>query len=251
MPILRIPQNNEPLTQGDVLSGLHVYASGNDWNVGGSAEYLEEYDLSLVLSRPCVVTHKRQVIVAAVKAIIEDVPAEVETFDNVRAFLHQLRDGHKSPDRFYLGQVPDWPKGRYYAHLDSLHSVAVPSNPELQEFLTVKRVATLTDEFRRDLHIRLFSAFASLGFDDFGWLSDEDLTWLLEKGESELSQRRANLAGAKSEVAKLEASGSQKNEQHLDNLRGKALNLEKQVDKFETGLQGYRTESQKRSDEIG
>src|SRR5882672_1100195 len=55
------------------------------------------------------------------------------------------------------------PIGRYYAHLDSLHTITKPPAEPLLTFLREKRIATLTDEFRHDLHLRFFSAFASLG----------------------------------------------------------------------------------------
>ncbi len=79
MPILRLPKNDDPLTQGDILSGLRLYATGNDWNVGGSPEELDQYNLSLVFSRPCAVLHKPRIVVAAGRVQYEDGNLDVES----------------------------------------------------------------------------------------------------------------------------------------------------------------------------
>jgi hypothetical protein len=241
MPILRLPNNDDPLTQGDILQDLHLYATGSDWADGGSPERLEGYDLSLILSRPCVIVHKPQIVVAAVKGIKEE-PQDVETFEKVREFLTQLRDGQRRPDRFYLGQIPDYPAGRYYAHLDSLHSVAVPPRAEVYKFLKVGRIATLTKDFRRDLHVRIFSAVANLGFDDFGWYSDEDLKWLVPKGREKLQQMKTELEKKQAKLAQLQASGTAKDDRHIEGLEQDIGSHKRKVEEFEQELKGYEEE---------
>ena len=251
MPILRVPSSDEPLTQGDVLQGLRLYATGADWTApGGSPELLQGYDLSLVISRPCVVLHKRQIIVAAVKPIREPPQDDVKTFDEVQRFLNRLRDGYRRPDRFYLGQMPDMPAGRYYAHLDSLHSIAVPTPPELEAFLKNNRRATLTEEFRRDLHLRVFSAVADLGFDDHGWYSDEDLSWLVDRGEEKLREMETKLAEQKGNLSDLQASGAAKDPQQVTGMGTHIAKLECTVQKFRDELSHYQSELQRRGTEL-
>ena len=247
MPILRLPKNDDPLTQGDILQGLRLYATGCDWADCGSPEWLDQWDLSLVISRPCAIIHKRQILVAAVKATKEE-PQNVDTFDKVREFLTQLRDGHRRPDRFYLGQIPDRSEGRYYAHLDSLHTVAVPARDELDEFLKHSRIATLVEEFRRDLHVRIFFAVAELGFSDFGWFSDNDLKWLVRKGREKLHEMKKELEGKQAELADIQASGAAKSGSHLENLRNNIANLQAKVREFEEEqMGGYEGELTRRT----
>ncbi len=245
MPILRLPKNDAPLTQGDVLQGLHLYATGCDWADRGSPERLDQCDLSLVVSRPCAIIHKRQILVAAVKPIKEK-PQDAETFEKVKGFLTQLRDGYRRPDRFYLGQIPDLSEGRYYAHLDSFHTVAVPPPHELEEFLKYGRIATLVEDFRRDLHMRILSAVADLGFSDFGWYSDEDLNWLMRKGREKLHHMKKELEGKEGELAEVHASGAAKSKSHVEHLENSIKTFQPKVQEFQEELKGYEGELQRR-----
>ncbi len=242
MPILTDAKIDAPLTQGDLLTGLCLYATGDDWaKCGGSIERLEKCDLCLVISRPCVARHKSTIVVAAVKAADQDL-GDIETFEDVRRSLNRLRDGHGLPDRFYLGQIPGRSGGRYFALLDSLHSVTVPPIPELEEFLKTGRIATLSEDFRRDLHLRLFSAMANLGFDDSGWYSDQDLDWLVQKGEQKLNESKAELSKQEAALFALNASGGAKNRKETEGRQNAIEKLRSEVDRFEDELEGYRRE---------
>ena len=81
----------------------------------------------------------------------------------------------------------------------------MPADEKLRVFLAENRIATLEEDFRHDLHMKVLGCFASLGFDDDSWFSDEDLVWLLTTSEHELSglktdiaSRQATLSGAES-----------------------------------------------------
>ena len=252
MPILETPKNDDPLAQGDILHGVALYATGNDWaETKGSPELLQTIDLCLVISRPCVLRHKNQIVVAAVKAKVEKVPTEIDTFDKVLTFLNQLRDGHGSPDRFYLGQIPDLPSGRYYSHLDSLHSVAVPEAKELAAYLCSHRVARLSNTFCRDLHVRLFSTFANLGFNDVEWFSDSDLKWLVDLGLGECSRKRTELDGKNADLSSLQASGAAINSKHTESIRTAIVKLSKEVDDIKAKLSPYEEELRRRDVNVG
>jgi hypothetical protein len=135
------------------------------------------------------------------------VPREVQTFDDVRAFLTDLRDGTDSPDVFYLGQLPGH-EGRFGARLDSLHTIQIPGGENaLQQFTTQRRIGRLYVDFARDLHLRMFRAFASLGFDDCRWLATDDLRWLVSKGQSELTAAESGLRDAEAALHSAQAQG--------------------------------------------
>jgi hypothetical protein len=199
MPILETPAADAPLSQGDILVGVRLYLTqGADAPDGGDGVYLKT-DMCMVLSRPCSASHKKAVIVAAVEKYKVGVPKDLDSFDKVLDFLTKLRDGHGSPDVFYLGQLPGRADGRFAARLDSLHTVEVPQEAAVRRaFLAQRRAYSLNGEFARDLHLRVFGAFASLGFDDQSWLSDDDLNWLVQAGERDL---RASQAAEGTEVA--------------------------------------------------
>ena len=128
MPIVTTPNDDSPLNQGDILKGIRLYSTADNWDdgqeLGGSAQLEAKFELCLVLSRPCVLEHKTDFIVAAVHGIKEAPPPEVvqgkkrgsaekgdlspdekvEAYRRVRAFLESLRDGVGRTDRFYLGR---------------------------------------------------------------------------------------------------------------------------------------------------
>ncbi len=250
MPILKQLDADAPLNQGDVLKGLRLYSTGHDWGStdasGGSPEWAKHCVYSMVVSRPCVVYHKPAITVAAISVVKGDVPSIVKSFAEVRAFLNHLRDGYGRPDRFYLGQIPNADLGRYYAHLDSFHTVARPGDAELKAFLASNRVATLTDSFRRDLYLRVLACIANLGFDDYGWLSDRNLQWLLEAGDAELHQKKAGLASEKTKLAEILASGESKSASEKKNREKTLASQQKEIEDFERDLGAYRREAQSR-----
>jgi hypothetical protein len=184
MSIIEPHDPNRPLSQGDVLQGVSIFItkdSGAEW--GGEARKTA-HRLCLIISRPCVVGHKPNAIVAAIEKMADNVPREVVTFEDILGFLTDLRDGTDSPDVFYLGQISGY-DGRFGARLDLLHTIQIPAESEQRAFTDAKRIGHLQDEFARDLHTRLFRAFATLGFDDHRWMSTQDLNWLVSRGRRE------------------------------------------------------------------
>ena len=184
MPILVPVNDNEPLGQGDLLRGVSLHVTVDDWR---SHRALPSDRLSLVISRPCVLAHKPRILVASVESHRGQIENEPEDFDELRDFLEELRDGKEMPDGFYVGHLPgDEDSGRLIARLDSIHTIELPAGGILAEQLRSHRVATLHVDFRRELHSRIFRSIASLGFDDICWYSTADLRWLVHKGEFEL-----------------------------------------------------------------
>ena len=105
----------------------------------------------------------------------------------------------------------------------------MPTRPEERtKFIQDHRAFRLTGEFARDLHLRIFRAFASLGFDDEGWYSDEDLKWLIDEGSKEVGTLKASITAEKS---KAEASGSTAKS-----------SLEKQLETLEKKIAPFRAE---------
>lgn len=186
MPIIEPAPDGAPLSPGDVLQLVRLFATQESWmDAGGEASALRE-NLCLVLSRPCVAAHKPHVIVAAIQQYKGGVPDDVKSFDDLLGFLKDTRDASDMPDVFYLGQIPG-KEGQFCARLDSLHTIQIPAIPaRLEGFLRDRRAARLQIDFVRDLHLRIFRAFASLGFDDVSWFSTQDLELLVNKGREEL-----------------------------------------------------------------
>ncbi len=247
MPIVRSPDAGSPLSQGDILSGINLYATKDAHapDGGESAEVAEK--LCLVISRPCVAAHKATVIVAAVARWKANPPRDLAGFDAVRIFLTKYRDGHGSPDIFYLGQLPGRElEGRFAARLDSLHTIQVPQDDQAcREFLATRRLYTLTEEFARDLHVRLFGSFASLGFDDHAWFATEDLEWLVREGQSELQAARAKETGELAKQAKHATEGGRFEEKPLNEAR-------RTIEALVTALHPYEQElSRRRSPQAG
>ena len=108
MPIIQTPAADGPLTQGDVLSGIALFATKASWEDKGGQAALARFDLCLVLSRPCVAAHKKHVAVAGVAKYPDAVPKGIDSFDKVLDFLSGTRDGLAPPDIFYLGQLPGY-----------------------------------------------------------------------------------------------------------------------------------------------
>ncbi len=218
MPIIEVPAPDLPLSQGDVLKDVRLFLTQECWAEAGGDALKTPHKLCLVVSRPCVVGHKPHAIVAAVERFADRVPREVETFDDIRDFLTDLRDGTDAPDVFYLGQLPGY-DGRFGARLDSMHTVQLPGDCEaLRRFAHEKRIGRLHIDFARDLHLRIFRAFASLGFDDYRWTSTEDLRWLVSRGRSEKTSAETALRDTETALHAAQAQGfKHPNErQHLE-----------------------------------
>jgi hypothetical protein len=207
MPIIEITSPGSPLSQGDILKDVTLFVTGEVSSTSSGVPLASPHNMCLVLSRPCGIEHKSSLIVASVAKLKDDVPRELDTFAKVQSFLTGLRDGLSSPDIFYLGQLPTL-AGRYGARFDNLHIIQIPpTGTERDAFVGSKRIAGLHVDFTRDLHVRLFRAVSSLGFDDDGWLSDADLEWLLSRGRADLKAAQAKTQDLIAQRASQEAKG--------------------------------------------
>jgi hypothetical protein len=205
MPIIEPAPPEDPLSHGDILKGIALFATPPEWtDVKKAAKNVDALGC-LVVSRPCILQNKnrKQVIALAIDKYLENVP-DVSTLDLVLDFLEGARDGMDAPDSFYLGQIPDLGAGRLRARLDSFHSIRLPETAELKRLLPTLRVGRLCADFHRDLHTRVFSTFASLGFEDISWFTNEDLEWVISVGDAEEGDLRASIEKAKSGAASLD-----------------------------------------------
>jgi len=206
MPILVPVEPSALLDQGDVLENIVTViadGAGTVANVAGPV---------LVMSRGCNANRDKDVTVARItKCDLAEV-AELETFRDFLDFFKALRDGDGRPDTFYLGELTSGSTERYVAKFDALHTIRVPvESAARQQFLEEHRRFKLDADFQRDLHQRLFRAFASLGFDDDNWWTDEDLKFLVGKGKALYQKQLASVEAAKSELPTLQmASGDRK-----------------------------------------
>jgi hypothetical protein len=221
MPIIEIATPGSPLSQGDILKDVDLFATGEVSKASNGVAKKSPHSMCLVLTRPCGIEHKASVIVTGVEKLKDDVPRELDTFKKVLSFLTDLRDGLNSPDVFYLGQFPGV-TGRYGARFDNLHTIQIPlAGPDRQAFVDSKRIAALHPDFVRDLHARIFRAVASLGFDDYGWLSDSDLQWLLDQGRTDLLTAQAKTQELKTQRSSQEAKGGPFDEKQLKTAESK------------------------------
>jgi len=206
MPILVPVEASALLDQGDVLENIVTMiadGAGTVANVAGPV---------LVMSRGCNANRDKDVTVARIIKFDLAEVAELETLTHFLDFFKGLRDGDGRPDTFYLGELASGSMERYVAKFDVLHTIRVPVEPAArQQFLEEHRRFKLDADFQRDLHQRLFRAFASLGFDDDNWWTDEDLKFLVGKGKALHQKQLATVEAAKAELPTLQmASGERK-----------------------------------------
>ena len=231
------------LTQGDLLSGIALFATKGSWEEKGGQAAAMKSELCLVLSRPCVAAHKKHVVVAAVAKYPDAVPKNIDSFDKVLDFLTGARDGGSSPDVFYLGQLPGR-GGRYCARLDSLHTIEIPEDEaQRAPFLTARRTLTLHADFARDLHVRVLGAFASLGFDDHRWPSIEDLQWLVTQGQADVAVAALAVRQLEAQQASRGAEGTQFKESDLTTARQKLTALQMRLAPYEQELESRQRPS--------
>src|SRR5262245_23641005 len=81
MPIIQTPSAEAPLTQGDILSGVALFATKGSWEDEGGQAAVTKFDLCLVLSRPCVAAYKKHIVVAGVAKYPDAVPKGIDSFD--------------------------------------------------------------------------------------------------------------------------------------------------------------------------
>lgn len=239
MPIVvPVPDPEAPLSQGDILKGVPLFRTSSS---EPAAAVACASPFCLVISRPCVTLHKGRIVVAEVAPYAKERP-QFETFDEAKEFYDDVRDGKSSPDRFYLGQL-DGQRGSFCARLDSLHTIEVPEAEALRrKYVADRRVAQLDPAFARDLHGRLFRAFASLGFDDHAWYSTADLEVLVTLGEKAVAIAESEYSGAK---ARMLAGQSQ-----AYNKPGEEKGLENAVEKQRLAVEKVKAELQPLKDEL-
>ena len=239
MPITEPSKSELPLSQGDILKDVTLFSTKGGWLISGGEAATSPLQYCIILSRPCGLEHKPTCIVAGIQKLTGNAPKGVDTFSKVRAFLTNIRDGNDSPDVFYLGQLPGL-TGRWGAKLDTLFTIQLPKeSTERQSFLTAKRIASLHSDFIRDLHVRIFNAFSSLGFNDCGWLTNEDLAWLVNQGESDLLAERTKVQLLKTEKSSREAEGTA--------CSGSLEKAEQALIKLQEEISPYRREQELRS----
>lgn len=230
MPIVEPPVAGYPLDQGDILRGVTLFVTQKD----GTTPSATKFSLCLVISRPCVVAHKAQIVVVGVKSYSEAVPREIDNFDKVLDFMVSARDGVTTPDVFYLGQVPGQVAGRYCARLDSLHTIEIPGpSEERQKFVDERRVAAMNPEFQRALHTRIFGSFASLGFDDHKWPSDTDLEWIVTQGKADIKKLEGDVEQFRATRSSHEAAGKEFQTDQLDKAEKKLTAMREKVAPYE------------------
>jgi hypothetical protein len=215
MPLIVPAIDDAPLSQGDILEDVRLYYTKRAWTDGGEAAGARDVPC-LVLSRPCNCLHKETVIVAKIEAYKDHPPKDLESLEDIQDFLTVLRDGGESPDCFYVGQIVGH-SGRRSARLDSIHTIEVPPAGSIRdEWLKAKRHWRLSEDFRRDLHLRILRAFASLGFDDISWFSTSDLKWLVEAGRRDVASATEKYQSQAMLKANREALSQKFDSQNLD-----------------------------------
>ncbi len=242
MPILLPAQpDDQPLEQGDVLDDIQTYIA--DHTSSDPAPLVDE-GLVLVISRPCnALRSKRLVVAEIVKRPLAGLKG-AETLQDIKDFFINLRDGDGTPDTFYLGEIEPGPD-RYCAKLDSLRTLQVPHEEGARHaFIKRHRRFKLNPEFARDLHLRLFKAFASLGFDDDAWWTDADLDLATKKGEALVASLGAAVKELEAELDVLNAAGGSKKDlkQNDEQLKAKRAALAS----AEGELQPFIVEQRKR-----
>jgi hypothetical protein len=247
MPIIEpIADGNALLSQGDILKGVTLFSTRKSWTAEGGEAECTNRALCLVLSRPCVAAHDDWILVAAVEKYKNKPPADFESYDEAKQFFIEIRDGLTTPDQFYLGQVPGY-EGNFCARFDSLHTVQFPSksSAERQAFTIAARIARLNEEFVHDLHLRLFRAFASLGFDDRRWFSTEDLRALVAIADRDESKKSADLLAVKAKLTLGQSQGFH-HESERKKLERDLARLQAELENLLEDTKAYKEELSRR-----
>lgn len=196
MPILLPAQPDAPLDQGDVLYDITTF-------VGGEADPLANLASTvMVISRPCNAVRDKNVTVALISKCDLKSLEGLETLQDYVGFFRAYRDGDGRPDCFYLGETAPGSSERFMAKFDALYTIRIPDEAEARrQFLVRHRRFHMHPDFKRDLHQRLFRSFASLGFDDESWWSDEDLKFLVGIGQRDLIGNNAEIERSRLDIA--------------------------------------------------
>jgi len=229
------PSAGSPLRQGDLLKAPQLFETSQD---GDAPSPVEGVEYVLVLSRHCNALRKPHVLVAAITEVQPEVLSTLgdSSLDETRRKLAALRDGDGTPDRFYLGTLPDREPRRAFACLDQVYVVQVPEGEQARsQWVTSRRVSTLTDAHRRQLHTRLFQAVSQEGYNDLEWWPDGDLRLAIAAGEREVAGARLQQASV---VPNYEGSEGKKTE----GVRKQAGKAAERLEKAQNALAPYRAE---------
>jgi hypothetical protein len=240
MPILKPAQSDAELRQGDVLCDVIRYLADYRDNAAPAAEKGHV----IVVSRPCNALRAQRIVVAPLKKrSLADLKEAKDISELLDAYT-AIRDGDGTPDSFYVGELEPG-SDRYFAKLDELSTVLVPVGPhERRKFTDEHRKFHLDNEFVRDLHVRIFRAFGSLGFDDDTWWSDEDLSYVMQRGDADEGSISSEIAQLRARITTLQiAEGAQKEQKQVE---ASLAACEGKREKLRALLEPLRAESSKR-----
>jgi hypothetical protein len=244
MPIIEQVAPDTPLTQGDILKGVSLFSTRKAWENGGES-VKSQAQLCLVVSRPCLALHGEWVTVTAIERY-KNRPPEFSSFDRAQTFYKEIRDGLTAPDNFYLGQIGGF-EGSCCARFDSFHKIQLPKDgtDERAAFVREHRIGRLHTDFAHDVHLRLFRAFASLGFDDHRWFPNADLQVLVTIAEKELASKKAELLGVQQKLQLGQSQGFH-NEDQKKSLEKEEACLKEALEAMADAAQPYRDELTRR-----
>ncbi len=245
MPIIEAVSHEEPISQGDILTGIQLFTSERCWEGDGGQPHRGAQRHCMVISRPCVALHKPCVIVAAIEKYKGSISDDIKTIEDLVNVLSEIRDGTQHPDQFYLGQIAG-ETGSYCARLDLLHTVQVPPKDQLDHFLSSRRIGRLAADFARDLHVRIFAAFSRLGFSDHSWFAAGDLDHVIAVGEAELKKLQSELQSELVRKTKGEAHGFKHPSEQQTNSK-KIAELKEKAEKVELRISPYKLEREQRN----
>ena len=245
MPIIEQAAPATPLTQGDVLNGVCLFSTKKAWENGG-VSVNSQSPLCLVISRPCVALRGEWVTVTAIERY-RNRPPDLISFDRAETFYKEIRDGLTTPDNFYLGQI-DGIEGSCCARFDSFHKIQLPKDgtEERAAFIRNYRIGRLHPDFAHDLHLRLFRAFASLGFDDYRWFPTADLQVLVTIADKDLASKKAELLEAQKKLAIGRSQGFHNDDQKKA-LEKEESRLKESLQTMADAAQPYRDELTRRA----
>ncbi|MCL2824846.1 MAG: hypothetical protein FWD57_12735 [Polyangiaceae bacterium] len=228
MSILVPADHCDELRQGDLL----VQAITPSINEDG--RYACNTGIVLVVSRNCNAFRKPYITVASVETRPITGVQHAKTIGALVEYFKQLRDGESMLDTFYLGTINADTQNRYVAKLDQLHTISIPKHLDArQEYLRAHRTHHLSQDYVRELQLRLFRAFASMGFDDYEWWDDGDLDFVKRVGLAQLSVAKAELSRLEAERdGKVLACGQQHArgyDSDIAKLKNRLANIESEI----------------------
>lgn len=233
MSIILPVNNDDPLSQGDVIKGPKIIK----WSVDGP----EEIDVTavVVVSRDCRCVlrqgsgsndNNNSIIVAPIQEIqdltvgLKKLIADSDDgFDKTAELLRDLRDGLSTPDSFYIGELPNERRTtKYRVHLGLVANIYIST---MISYLPDGRVGRLSQEFIALMCQKMYGSICKVGFDDYRWHSDNDLLILHLAAKTDL----ANLI--QTEVSK---------QRDLENTRANPKTPDKEITKKEEAVEDVR-----------